>query len=123
MNPAKIFALLCVMLVGSVGIAKELIGVPIPDDALPVEQLDHLPKATSQKAPIWPEGFSSRGLEYKAVLIVEADGRVSAVTLVTSHDAKVEQAIREALLQYKFEPGTLRGKAVRFANIVRVKFR
>lgn len=83
--------------------------------------LDNIPRPLFQVPP--------RALRVKstqtvvAELTVSADGSVASVTIISSDYAPLETRVREALLQWRFEPGLKNGKATAFRMRQQFDFR
>ena len=84
------------------------------------------PRVISSVQPSYTEAAMRARIEGTVVLgaVVQTDGTVAAITIVRSLDSTNgldEQAIN-ALKQWKFEPGTLKGKPVAVRVRVEMEF-
>jgi TonB family protein len=83
-----------------------------------------MPRLKHEVRPAYPEGAAQRGAEgtVEVEAIVEGDGSVSAVRLVKSVDDDVDRAVVQAVRQWRFEPLTIAGRAVRWHLVVTIPF-
>lgn len=86
--------------------------------------LDRTPRAIAQPEPGIPYEFKRSGSQGSVTVefIVGVDGRVlSAEASKWSHRELVDPAVR-AVYRWKFEPGTVQGRKVRFRMAVPIEF-
>ncbi len=67
------------------------------------------PKVVKKVPPEFPREASQKGIStgsVKAKLTIEADGKVSGVEILEAEPKRVfDRAVKEALMEWKFEPG------------------
>ena len=83
-----------------------------------------IPELVHSVKPKYPFGQrlkGGQGLVFVA-LVVETDGSVSEVRDLTGVAPVFAQAAIEAVKEFKFRPGTVGGKPVRFVNVLPVVF-
>ena len=87
--------------------------------------LDKLPKRIVAIAPVYPFQFKREGIEgwVKMVLIIDQRGNVIKASIRESSHREFEKPSIEAVLQWKFEPGTRNGKAVKVRRIQPFSFK
>lgn len=98
----------------------DLSGVDIPG----VGSLDRVPRAMVQPAPNYPDALRRDGTDGAVTVefVVDTAGRVvSAEAVKWTRREFVEPAVR-AVLRWRFEPGTLDGRKVRFRMAVPIEF-
>lgn len=79
------------------------------------EDLDRAPQSVVRTPPRYPFRARQRGLvgEVTVRFLVDVDGSVSRLTILSATPEGVfEEAVREAVPRWRFEPGTLEGEAV-----------
>lgn len=81
-------------------------------------ELDFIPQTLVTVAP--KVGRLNRTASVWAELRVDAEGRVTAVRILESENASLDSRVREALLQWKFQPGLRQGRPTAF--ILRQRF-
>ncbi|HEX2861828.1 MAG TPA: energy transducer TonB [Lacunisphaera sp.] len=89
-----------------------------------VANLDRPPRAMVQPAPTYPTTLRNDGISGSVTVefVVDTAGRVVTADAVKwSHREFVEPAIR-AVLRWRFEPGTMEGRKVRFRMAVPIEF-
>lgn len=86
--------------------------------------LDNPPRTRSQVAPVYPNEAKTDGssAEVMVEFVVDENGRVVNPQIVRSTDRRFESATLRAVARWRFEPGTIRGKAVRFRMAAPVVF-
>lgn len=86
--------------------------------------LDRPPRTMAQPAPDYPHGLRQGGVSGSVTVefVVGTDGRViTADAMKWSHREFVDPAVR-AVYRWRFEPGTMNGKKVRFRMAVPIEF-
>lgn len=67
------------------------------------------PKVVKKVPPEFPREATQKGISagsVKAKLSIEADGKVSSVEILEAEPKRVfDRAVKEALMEWKFEPG------------------
>ncbi len=89
-----------------------------------VGSLDRTPRAMTQAAPDYPYTLKQQGISGSVTVefVVGTDGHViSAEAVRWSHREFADPAVR-AVLRWKFEPGTIDGRKVRFRMAVPIEF-
>ncbi|MBU2500666.1 energy transducer TonB [bacterium] len=87
--------------------------------------LDQAPQAVVKVPPEFPYKAREQGIEgYVAVkFLVRADGTVGNVNVLKSKPkGQFEEAVRRALLQWKFQPGRIGGEAVASWVVTTIRF-
>lgn len=86
--------------------------------------LENSPRTRSQVAPIYPTAERGAGItgEVLVEFTVDESGRVLNPRVVRSSLAAFEAATLRAVEKWRFEPGRVQGRAVRFRMMVPVKF-
>jgi protein TonB len=97
-----------------------------PGDKLVVwRDLDRVPRARGQPAPVYPAALRTTGLE-GTVLVefdVDAEGRVTRAVVRAASHCEFEEPTVRAVLRWRFEPGRRNGQIVPFRMRVPVHFR
>jgi protein TonB len=86
--------------------------------------LDRPPRIMAQPSPDYPHALRQEGITGSVTVefVVDTTGRVlSAEAVRSTHRGFVEPAVR-AVLRWKFEPGKLNGRPVRFRMAVPIEF-
>jgi RNA polymerase sigma factor (sigma-70 family) len=80
-----------------------------------IAHLDRPPKVTFQPRPKFPADLRRAGIggETTATFVVDADGSVKKLAFSKTTHRVLESVVREALLNWKFEPGLAKGTAVK----------
>lgn len=89
-----------------------------------VANLDRVPRAMVQPSPDYPTALRHDGISGSVTVefVVDTTGRVMRADAVKwTHREFVEPAVR-AVLRWRFEPGTLDGRKVRFRMAVPIEF-
>ena len=89
-----------------------------------VVDLDRVPHAMAQSAPDYPYSMRQAGITGSVTVefVVGTDGSVlNAEAVRWTHREFVDPAVR-AVLRWKFEPGTINGRKVRFRMAVPIEF-
>jgi protein TonB len=89
-----------------------------------VGDLDSPPRARSQVAPVYPDGPKNSGTtgDVTVEFIVDENGRVLNPRVVRSTDFRFEVATLQAVSKWRFEPGKVNGRAVKFRMVAPVCF-
>jgi TonB family protein len=89
-----------------------------------VVDLDRVPRAMAQPAPRYPHELQKSAIEGSATIefVVGIDGRVISAEAVHSTHREFATAAVEAVLRWKFEPGTINGRKVRFRMAIPIQF-
>jgi protein TonB len=98
----------------------DLANVGIPG----IANLDRVPRAMVQPSPSYPSSLRNDGVSGSVTVefVVDTAGRViTAEPVKWTHREFVEPAVR-AVLRWRFEPGTLDGRKVRFRMAVPIEF-
>jgi protein TonB len=89
-----------------------------------VVDLDRVPRAMTQSAPEYPYSMRQAGITGSVTVefVVGTDGTVlNAEAVRWTQREFVDPAVR-AVLRWKFEPGTIDGRRVRFRMAVPIEF-
>ncbi|MGD8376147.1 MAG: energy transducer TonB [Acidobacteriota bacterium] len=94
------------------------------DQVFSLGQLDQRPRVLFQRPPRYPADLLRSGRQGTVYVLftVQRDGRVADVEVQRSTDPAFERPAVEAVRQWKFEPGTRNGQAVRFKMRVPITF-
>lgn len=86
--------------------------------------LDHQPRARVQVAPTYPFEARHEGRtgEVEVAFVVDEAGRVLDPQVTSSTDPVFNEAALKAVSKWRFEPGTVHGRVVRFRMAVPVRF-
>jgi len=89
-----------------------------------VFDLDRVPRAMAQPAPRYPHELQKAAIEGSATIefVVGIDGHVMSAEVVHSTHREFAAAAIEAVLRWKFEPGTIDGRKVRFRMAIPIQF-
>jgi len=93
--------------------------------AIPLaKSLDRAPRTVVQTAPRYPSALRNDGIDGEAVVefVVGTDGRVLSAEAVRWTHREFASAAVDAVLRWKFEPGTINGRKVRFRMAIPVQF-
>jgi len=95
------------------------------DGFLSATNLDRVPRARLQVAPVYPVGLRQAGVEGSATVEFEVDstGVVVSARARQSTAREFEEAAVRAVLRWRFEPGRKDGRVVPFRMIVPIGFR
>lgn len=99
-------------------------GPAIPRNIVDSRMLDRAPRAVAQQSPDYPRTLHNEGVGGSVMVefVVDTTGRViSAEAVRWTHREFVDPAVR-AVLRWKFEPGTVGGRKVRFRMAVPMEF-
>jgi TonB family protein len=83
------------------------------------------PEAVRKVDPVYPQELIHDRVEGVVVLyaIIRSDGSVSEVRVLEGFDERLNENARQALLQWRFRPGTKNGAPVDVEAVVRVPFK
>jgi protein TonB len=89
----------------------DLDALPVPQDAFLVTQMPRVRKEF--RAP-YPRGARARGVEgvVRLKILIDADGRVRSVKLLSGPDPELNAAATEALWKFEFEAARVEAQAV-----------
>ena len=89
-----------------------------------VTNLDRVPRAMAQPAPRYPDELRRASVEGSATVefIVGIDGHVMSAEAVKWTHREFASAAVDAVLHWKFEPGTIDGRKVRFRMAIPIQF-
>ena len=96
----------------------------IPGDLISSRELDAVPRARSQVAPLYPSNLRAAGIagEVTVTFVVDENGEVGTIqVLAASHPEFIEPTLR-AVSRWRFEPGKREGRPVRFRMSVPLNF-
>ena len=84
--------------------------------------LDRVPRATARPAPYYPPSMRSMSGSVTVEFVVDTTGRVvSAEAVHWSRREFVDPAV-QAVLRWRFEPGTIKGNPVNFRMTIPIEF-
>jgi len=108
--------------IGQFGITPDTIGMM---DIFELKDLDNNPRRLVAIAPVYPFQFKREGIEgwVKLIVIIDERGKVIRATVRESSHREFEKPSIEAVLQWKFEPGTKNGKPVKVRRIQPLSFK
>lgn len=88
-------------------------------------ELDQQPRLLFQKPPSYPAELYRAGREgtVHVVFLVDTDGRVQNAVVQRSSDPAFESAALDAVREWRFEPGTRKGKRVQFKMLQPISFK
>jgi protein TonB len=97
------------------------IGTP---DIAGIGNLDRAPRTMVQTTPRYPTALRTDGIDGEATVefVVGTDGRVLSAEAVRWTHREFAAAAVDAVLRWKFEPGTINGRKVRFRMAIPVQF-
>lgn len=100
-------------------------GVGAVDATVDFTQLDNRPEVRAQVAPFYPAEARMRGNEGQVLVgfTVDVDGSVTAPYVIECTDNVFAQPAVAAVAKWRFMPGRLHGRAVRFRMAVPIVFR
>lgn len=99
-------------------------GPSIPRNIVDSRLLDRAPRAVAQPSPDYPRALYNDGVGGSVTVefVVDMSGRVVTAEAVRwTHREFVDPAVR-AVLRWRFEPGTIGGRKVRFRMAVPMEF-
>lgn len=90
-----------------------------------VTDLDYVPMPIRRIPPAYPERLSREGVDGRAVVEFQVDpnGRVSDVQVVAATHAEFGASVVQAVLNWRFVPGMIRGEKVTFKMRLPVAFK
>jgi TonB family protein len=96
-----------------------------PMDIREIQRLGKMPRGIKQDPPIYPYGMSQAGLIGTVTLefIINRQGEVSNPFVVESNNPWFERPAIEAVMQWKFQPGEMRGSPVNTRVRQQIEFR
>jgi len=90
-----------------------------------LKALDRQPRARSQVSPVYPSALRAAGITGTVLVefLVDKEGNVyNAVAIRSSNPGFIDPALR-AVARWKFEPGEVGGKKVRFRMSIPLEFK
>jgi TonB family protein len=89
-----------------------------------VDALDRVPRVMTQNAPRYPHELRRTSISGSAIVefVVGTDGHVISAEAVRWTHREFAGAAVEAVLRWKFEPGTIQGRKVRFRMAIPIEF-
>jgi protein TonB len=89
-----------------------------------IKDVDTIPKAVLQVAPVYPPAMKSQGREGLAVIrfVVDADGGIRDLGVVSSSERVFATAALDAVAKWKFKAGRKGGRAVAVQMEVPINF-
>ena len=99
-------------------------GTGLGDAAVSVRLLDNPPRTRFQKAPVYPFAMKTTGTSGTVWVefMVDETGYVHDVRVLKSTNSEFEEATRDAVSMWRFEPGKRKGIPVRFRMSLPVVF-
>ncbi len=94
-------------------------------DIFELQDLDNDPQRIVAVAPIYPFQFKRDGINgwVKLIIIINEKGKVIKADVQGSSHREFENPGIEAVLQWRFEPGTKNGKAVKVRRLQPISFK
>ncbi len=122
LNPGVGDALNVGSAIGQFGVTPDTIGMM---NIFELKDLDNNPRRLVAIPPVYPFQFKREGIEgwVKLIVIIDERGKVIKATVKESSHREFERPSIDALLQWKFEPGTKNGKAVKVRRIQPLSFK
>jgi protein TonB len=110
-------------IVGALDGSEEIAGLS-GSGPIDFSRLDHAPRIRAQIPPAYPARARSEGRtgEVLVAFVVDEEGRVHDPHVIRSSDAIFEEATLRAISQWRFEPGKVNGRPVRFRMAVPMRF-
>lgn len=89
-----------------------------------VVDLDRVPRAVTRNAPRYPHELQRTAISGSATIefVVGTDGQVISAEAVHWTHREFASAAVDAVLRWKFEPGTINGRKVRFRMAIPIQF-
>jgi TonB family protein len=86
---------------------------------------DEPAKVEKRPEPFYPEFVQEQGIQgiVRAQVVIDKDGTVSDITILTSPHELLSDEFTKALTRYKFKPAKVKGVAVRQKGIIEFEFR
>lgn len=95
------------------------------DFAFESYELDQAPQPIVKTAPVYPFRAREQGVEgvVQVKVLVNADGTVGQIQIMAARPENVfEEAVMQAVAQWRFKPGTIEGKAVTAWVVTALRF-
>ncbi len=94
-------------------------------DIFELKDLDNDPQRIVAVAPVYPFQFKRDGINgwVKLIIIIDERGKVVNAVVESSSHREFEKPGIEAVLQWRFEPGTRNGKPVKVRRLQPITFR
>ena len=95
------------------------------DFAFESYELDQAPQPVVKTAPVYPFRAREQGIEgvVQVKILVNADGSVGQIQIMAARPENTfEDAVMQAVAQWRFRPGTIEGKAVTAWVVTALKF-
>ncbi len=95
-----------------------------PIGVISITNLDHVPRTVTQPSPDYPYALKHDGVDGSVTVefIVGTDGHVVTAEAVKWTRREFVDAAVKAVLRWRFEPGTMNGRKVRFRMAVPIEF-
>ena len=105
-------------------IAGDDLGIGRRPTEFRVGDLDNPPRVRSQAAPVYPDEPKNSGVtgEVTVEFVVDESGAVLSPHVVNSSDFRFDTATLRAVSKWRFEPGKVEGRAVKFRMVAPVVF-
>lgn len=106
--------------------AMQNMQVSVPRDRFRAVDLDQPLRAVSRMPPQYPMRAKRRNIEgwVQVQLVVDQQGRVAEVEILDQEPPGVfEQAVRQSVAKWRFEPGTVAGVPVQTVAETRIRFK
>jgi TonB family protein len=86
---------------------------------------DEPAKVEKRPEPFYPEFVQEQGIQgiVRAQVVIDKDGTVSDITILTSPHELLSEEFTKALTRYRFKPAKVKGVAVRQKGIIEFEFR
>jgi len=93
-------------------------------DIFELKDLDNNPRRIFAVGPVYPFKFKQEGIEgsVRLIIIIDEKGRVIEAKVQRSTNREFEKPAIEAILQWKFEPGTKNGRPVKVRRLQPIGF-
>ncbi len=94
-------------------------------DIFELKDLDNDPQRVVAVAPVYPFQFKRDGISgwVKLIIVIDERGRVINAKVESSSHREFERPGQEAVMQWRFEPGTRNGKPVKVRRLQPISFR
>ena len=125
LTPASVVAVARLLATGTLGIGGEGMGTLLSgSEIFSSNLLDRPPRALVQLPPAYPAAFRQAGIEGRALVefTVDTAGRVVSVRVLEASSAEFGESAVRAIRLWRFEPGKIHGRPVRFQMCVPVEF-
>lgn len=95
-----------------------------PPNIVGIGNLDRVPRAMARSTPRYPSALRADGIDGEATVefVVGTDGNVLSAEAVRWTHREFAAAAVDAVMRWKFEPGTVNGRKVRFRMAIPVQF-